>query len=89
MEAATMALHVFKAAILPGTYLAGGYNRLESKVSGRIIENEDLVNWPNWLCLSFWPEDGDWFHINSANRLDFQQSLDLRRDVLERRVCFR
>ncbi|MFW5973747.1 MAG: trehalose-phosphatase, partial [Bacteroidota bacterium] len=33
----------------PGTYVAGGYNRLESEVSGRIIENEDLVNWPNWL----------------------------------------
>ena len=37
----------------PGTYLAGGYNRLESEVAGRIVENEDLVNWPNWLCLYF------------------------------------
>ena len=35
----------------PGTYLSGGYNRLESEVSGRMIENEDLVNWPNWRCL--------------------------------------
>jgi hypothetical protein len=33
----------------PGTYLAGGYNRLETEIAGRVIENEDLVNWPNWL----------------------------------------
>ena len=25
----------------PGTYLAGGYNRLKTEVSARIIENED------------------------------------------------
>ncbi|MCK5310592.1 MAG: beta-phosphoglucomutase family hydrolase, partial [Desulfobacteraceae bacterium] len=37
----------------PGTYLAGGYNRLKTKVAGRIIENEDLVNIPNWLCFNF------------------------------------
>lgn len=73
----------------PGTYLAGGYNRLESEVSGRIVENEDLVNWPNWLCLSFRPEGGDWFQLGAVEVLDFRQSLDLRRGVLERRVRFR
>ena len=73
----------------PGTYLAGGYNRLESEVSGRIIENEDLVNWPNWLCLSFRTPGEEWFDIGSADVLEFQQSLDLRRGVLTRRVRFR
>ena len=28
----------------PATYLAGGYNRLETHLAGRTIENEDLVN---------------------------------------------
>lgn len=28
----------------PGTYLAGGYNRLKTEIAGREIENEDLVN---------------------------------------------
>ena len=28
----------------PGTYLAGGYNRLKSQIAGKTIENEDLVN---------------------------------------------
>jgi len=73
----------------PGTYLAGGYNRLESEVSGRIIENEDLVNWPNWLCLAFRTEGGKWFDVGSADILEFQQSLDLRRGVLRRHVRFR
>ena len=37
----------------PGTYLAGGYNRLITEIAGREIENEDLVNLPNWLPLAF------------------------------------
>ncbi|MBE0619314.1 MAG: beta-phosphoglucomutase family hydrolase, partial [Burkholderiales bacterium] len=31
----------------PGTYLAGGYNRLRTDIAGRLVENEDLVNCPN------------------------------------------
>jgi trehalose/maltose hydrolase-like predicted phosphorylase len=42
----------------PGTYLAGGYNRLVSEVAGRKVENEDLVNMPNWLPLTFRIDDG-------------------------------
>jgi len=45
----------------PGTYLAGGYNRLESIIAGRTNINEDLVNFPNWLLLTFRPGGGDWF----------------------------
>ena len=30
----------------PGTYLAGGYNRLHTDIAGRVVENEDLVNLP-------------------------------------------
>ena len=43
----------------PGTYLAGGYNRLITTIAGRGIENEDLVNLPNWLGLSFRPDRED------------------------------
>jgi alpha,alpha-trehalase len=48
----------------PGTYLAGGFNRMESEVAGKIIENEDFVNWPNWLVLSFKPEGGEWLDLD-------------------------
>lgn len=72
----------------PGTYLAGGYNRAETIVSGKVIENEDLVNFPNWLSLSFRAEGGDWFSVDEVEILDYQQLLDLRKGVLERRIRF-
>ena len=37
----------------PGTYAAGVYDRLRTEIGGRSIENEDLVNLPNWLVLTF------------------------------------
>jgi trehalose/maltose hydrolase-like predicted phosphorylase len=73
----------------PGTYLAGGYNRLESEVAGRVVENEDLVNWPNWLPLTFRHPDGAWFSLDAVELLDFRLRLDLHRGVLERTVRFR
>jgi trehalose/maltose hydrolase-like predicted phosphorylase len=73
----------------PGTYLAGGYDRLQSRVSGRTVENEDLVNWPNWLPLTFRCEGGDWFVLESTDVLEFEIRLDLRRGLLDRRVLFR
>jgi hypothetical protein len=73
----------------PGTYLAGGYNRLVSEVAGRKVENEDLVNMPNWLALTFRIDDGPWFRIDEVEILSFRQELDLRRGVLSRDVRFR
>lgn len=73
----------------PGTYLAGGYNRARSEVSGRIVENEDLVNWPNWLSLSFRHENGSWFRIDDVQVLYFRQELDLYRGLITRTVEFK
>ena len=73
----------------PGTYVAGGYDRLESEVEGRWIENEDLVNWPNWLPLSFRVEGGEWFDLGTVHVEAYTQTLDLRRGLLERTVEFR
>jgi trehalose/maltose hydrolase-like predicted phosphorylase len=33
----------------PGTYAAGCYNRLRDRLAGELVENESLVNLPNWL----------------------------------------
>jgi beta-phosphoglucomutase family hydrolase len=73
----------------PGTYIAGGYNRLPSEVSGRTIENEDLVNWPNWLPLTFRPEGGDWFDIDAVTLTRSEVRLDVRHGVLTRDLQFR
>lgn len=73
----------------PGTYLAGGYDRLKSEVQGRVVENEDLVNLPNWLVLRFRIEDGDWFDLASVEIRSYRQTLDLRDGILIRELLFR
>ncbi len=73
----------------PGTYLAGGYNRLKTKVAGRIVENEDLVNIPNWLCFNFRIPGEEWFQLTDVKVLFYRQSLILKKGILNRTICFR
>lgn len=68
----------------PGTYVAGIYNRLTSEVSGRRVENEDMVNVPNWLPLRYRLPEGDWIDPDSTDVLEHRQGLDLATGVLER-----
>ncbi len=72
----------------PGTYIAGCYNRLNTNISGKPIENESLVNAPNWLTLTFRIEDDDWFDLQQVKLLNFRQELDLRRGILSRLIVF-
>jgi alpha,alpha-trehalase len=72
----------------PGTYMAGIYNRLESRVSGETVENESMVNLPNWMPVTFQIEGGEWFDLQSAKILDYRQELDMRRGVLLRELRF-
>jgi beta-phosphoglucomutase family hydrolase len=72
----------------PGTYLACGYNRLRTDIAGRVVENEDLVNLPNWLALEFRIADGDSFDARTVKILSYRQELDLRRGVLFRTIGF-
>jgi len=74
----------------PGTYLAGGYNRLVTEIAGREVENEDLVNLPNWLPVSFSFDDTDrWLDLNAVKILSYQLELDIKSGILYRRVRFR
>ncbi|MFO7914458.1 MAG: trehalose-phosphatase [Candidatus Krumholzibacteriales bacterium] len=72
----------------PGTYVANLYNRLKSEVAGNTIENESLVNVPNWLPLNFSIEEGRWFDLDSVDVLEYRQELDMKRGVLNRRILF-
>jgi alpha,alpha-trehalase len=68
----------------PGTYIAGVYDRLTTEIAGRGVENEDIVNAPNWLPLTFRIEGDEWFNPARLELLDYRQVLDLRRAVLTR-----
>ncbi|MGY1704811.1 glycoside hydrolase family 65 protein [Geodermatophilus sp. SYSU D00697] len=69
----------------PGTYAAGVYNRLNDTVEGRRVDNESMVNLPDWQSLAFRLEDGDWVDLATARVTGHVQELDLRRGVLTRR----
>ncbi|KFI22608.1 trehalose-phosphatase [Nitrosococcus oceani] len=73
----------------PGTYMAGGYNRLKTAIAGRTVENEDLVNWPNWLCVNFRPLGGKWLNLATMEILFYHQKLDIKQGLLRRVVHFR
>ena len=73
----------------PGTYATGVYNTLTDRVAGRTIENESLVNLPNWLSLTFRINGGAWFHVDDTELLFYRQTFDLRHATLTRRLRFR
>ncbi len=68
----------------PGSYMAGLYNRRKSKVEDRWIENEDFVNFINWIPVNFRIEDGEWFDPNKFNFNLEERRLDLKTGVLYR-----
>ncbi|KPC58587.1 glycoside hydrolase family 65 protein [Streptomyces chattanoogensis] len=73
----------------PGTYAAGCYNRLTSTVAGRQVENEDMVNLPNWLPLRYrmrpsGAPPGPWLSPDHEQLAEYRQTLDLRHGTLTR-----
>lgn len=68
----------------PGTYLAGIYNRVTSIVEGREVEDEHLINAPNWLLLDVRIDDGPWWSDGGLHISDERRELDLVRAVLTR-----
>ena len=71
-----------------GTYIAGVYNRLITNIAGKKIANEDLVNCPNWLFLTFKIDGDEWFYPSRRGILYYRQKLDMRKGVLSRSIRF-
>jgi trehalose/maltose hydrolase-like predicted phosphorylase len=69
----------------PGTYAAGVFDRLADDIDGHRLENESIVNLPDWQSLTFRIEDGPWLDLSALTVSDYVQELDLRRGVLTRR----
>ncbi|CAL9637852.1 glycoside hydrolase family 65 protein [Streptomyces albus] len=78
----------------PGTYAAGCYNRLRSEVAGQQVDNEDMVNLPNWLPLRFRVLDatdagtGEWWSPDRPGLLEHRQTLDLKGGSLTRELRY-
>jgi HAD superfamily hydrolase (TIGR01509 family) len=70
----------------PGTYLAGVYNRLASTIHGRELEEEHLVNTPNWLPVDLRLGDGPWLSTGQVVTHSERRELDLRRGLVVRRA---
>lgn len=68
----------------PGTYLAGVYNRLVSGIHGRRLEEEHLVNAPNWLPFDLRVGDGPWWSSGELQTLAERREVHLYRGVSTR-----
>ena len=73
----------------PGTYVAGLYNRCHTRLAGRTVENESIVNLPNWLTVNFRIDGGPWFDLEDVEILDYCQELNLRQATLSRTLRVR
>jgi alpha,alpha-trehalase len=62
----------------PGTYLAGGYNRLTSEVAGRTIRERRSRQHAELAAADLPHRGGPWFRLDQVEILDYRQELDLR-----------
>jgi trehalose/maltose hydrolase-like predicted phosphorylase len=69
----------------PGTYFAGVYDRQASSIDGTVVEEETIVNAPNWLPLTFRADGGSNVDTGGVLVSGHRLRLDLRRGLLERR----
>ncbi|GAB3447758.1 glycosyl hydrolase family 65 protein [Streptomonospora sediminis] len=73
----------------PGTYIAGCYNRTTSRIAGQEVENEDMVNAPDWLPLTFRIDGGPWLGEDGAEAEGQRLELDMCGGVLTRTFDYR
>ncbi|MEV7229076.1 glycosyl hydrolase family 65 protein [Polymorphospora sp. NPDC051019] len=70
----------------PATYVAGVYNRLVSLVGGHSRADESIVNLPNWLPMTFRPEDGPWFAPGAYDVVHHHVMINLRQGLYQREL---
>ncbi len=73
----------------PGTYIAGVYNKLTTKIAGKEVINEDLVNCPNWLPIRFKVNDGMWADPNQMEIIDIERHLNFKTGLLSKKLVLK
>lgn len=74
----------------PGTYIAGVFNKLPSKVHDKTIYNNDFVNIPNWLLIEFTiGDDGKPINLKECEILEYEHRLNMRDAIMTRYMVIR
>ena len=73
----------------PGTYIAGVYNNLTTRIEDRKVFNDDLVNCPNWLPIEFRIGGGNFVSPLELEVLSYVHTLNMREGVMERSIVCR
>ncbi|MFO7734932.1 MAG: beta-phosphoglucomutase family hydrolase [bacterium] len=73
----------------PGTYMAGLFNKIPTRLHGKDIYNNDFVNCPNWLLFEFSIDGDEVVHPLEMEILDYTHRLDMKKGVVFRSVKFR
>ncbi|MDP8262486.1 MAG: glycosyl hydrolase family 65 protein [Candidatus Ancaeobacter aquaticus] len=69
----------------PGMYMAGVFNKIPTPIAGKNIYNEDFVNCPNWLILTFKVGTGNWNRVSLREILSYEQVLNMQSGILTRK----
>ncbi len=72
----------------PGTYIAGLFNSLSTKVHGEDVWNNDLVNCPNWLLCEI-TIGRDRVNPFDCEIIDYHQRIDMRHGKLIQEMVFK
>jgi beta-phosphoglucomutase family hydrolase len=72
----------------PGTYVAGLYNKIATKVHGHNVYNNDFVNVPNWTYIKFSIDGSEEIDPSEENILNYKQDLNIKIGLLTREIVF-
>ncbi len=69
----------------PGTYIAGLFNKIPSKVHDKTIYNNDFVNCPNWHLIQFKIGDDEQpVRVQDSRIFDYQHQLNMKDALMQR-----
>lgn len=73
----------------PGTYIAGIFNKVSTRIQGKDIYNNDFVNCPNWHLIEFKIGRGDFINPMEMEIVSYKQNLNMQKGYLERTLVCR
>ncbi|HDT15731.1 MAG TPA: glycoside hydrolase family 65 protein [Firmicutes bacterium] len=72
----------------PGTYIANVYNKIPTRIYGKDIYNNDLVNCPNWLPVYFSLDGSDVINPLKQKMINYRHALNIKEAFNSREMVF-